>query len=132
VDLGWNFSPSFRLAEFLPEPAPPVLLAALAGKYDAAWVVGRLPPTFGVVPDLNPHEKTLFRAGFVALPEGSEEAVAFHCCDFYGVAAAFWSLLLLEPEILQDFEAKVVHAGAPVTFCFGCEDGEPYYYEIPD
>ena len=147
---GSMFAPSFSLAASLPDRLPPTLLAAVAGRYDAAWVVARLPRAFGVDPDLNPCEKTLFSTGFVALPDGSDEALAFYCCDIYGetslifseleqdrllkerVAAEFWSLLLSVPEDLQDFEARVVHTGAPVTLCVGCEDGEPYFYEIPD
>ena len=103
---GSSFSPSFPLAAALLERVPPILLAAVAGQYDAAWVVGRLPRAFAVKPDLNPCEKTLFQAGFVALPDGSDEALAFYCCDFYGETSLMFSeleqdeLLFLHLQIL--------------------------------
>ena len=46
------------------------------------------------------------------------------------VAQAFWGVLLSEPELLEDFEAKVVHMGTFDTLHFGCEDGEPFFREI--
>jgi hypothetical protein len=45
------------------------------------------------------------------------------------VAQAFWGVLLSEPELLEDFEASVVHMSTFDTLHFGCEDGEPFYRE---
>jgi hypothetical protein len=95
-------------------------------------------------------EKALLSAGFVAVADGQTEGVAFECSDYYGetslmfsdeetdepakqrIADAFWGVLLSAPDDLEDFEASVVHLGAPVTLNFGCENGEPYCRETPD
>jgi hypothetical protein len=107
-----------------------------------------LPYAFGISPEPSEGEKTLLSVGFVAVCDGQDEAVAFWCADCYGktslmfsdtetdegakeeAASAFWGVLLSEPDKLEDFEASVMHLGAPVTLHFGCEDGEPYLREI--
>lgn len=146
---GSRFSPSFPLAKSVGEP-PPVLLAAIAGEYDAAWVRARIPTAFGFTPAPSEREKTPLSEYFVALEDGKDEAFAFECADVYGrtslwfshhetegegktrVAEAFWGLLLSEPDELTDFETSVMHLGACITLHFGCEDGEPYCYETAD
>jgi len=147
---GSSFSPSFPLAELPPDRIPPVLRRPVASGYDAAWVRARLPHAFGISPEAPDIEKTLLLAGFVAVAEGQSEALAFECSDYYGrtslmfsddetdetakaqVAQAFWDILLAEPDELEDFEARVLHLGAPVSLCFGCKHGEPYCDEEED
>lgn len=144
---GTMFSSAFPLAELPSEIIPPVLRRPVKEKYDVAWVRARLPIVFGFTPEPSEIEKTLLSVGFVAVPEGEEEAIAFECSDYYGctsltfsgketdetakrqVAEAFWGCLLSEPDELDDFEARVVHLGAGVTLQFGCRDGEPFYDE---
>jgi hypothetical protein len=147
---GTMFSPSFPLNEIPRERIPPVLRRAIAGQFDVAWVWARLPLAFGFMPDQSETEKTLLWQGFVAVLEGGDTGVPFLCSDYYGktslmfsgaesdeglknrVADAFWSILLSEPDALDDFSARVLHLGAPVTLEFGCENGEPYCLELDD
>ena len=148
VELNGNsFSPSFPLRGMPSTLIPPILRLPIEKHYDVSWVRGRLPHAFGISPKPSEMEKTLLGTGFVAVPDGQEQAVAFECSDYYGrtslmfsyeetdedlksqVANAFWLILLAEPEKLEDFEATVLHLGAPVTMRFGCRDGEPFYEE---
>lgn len=147
---GRSFSPSFSLADLSAVQIPPILRVPIAKHYDVSWVRARLPHVFGISPEQSEAEKTLLWAGFVAVPDGEVEGVAFWCSDYYGktslifsdaeddesakekVAAAFWGVLLSEPNQLEDFEASVVHLGASVTLHFGCKDGEPFLQESPE
>ena len=147
---GTSFSLTFPLADLPPDQIPPVLRLPIQEHYDASWVRARLPIAFGIVPEPSEGEKSFLSIGFVAVAEGANEAVAFECADHYGktslifsehevddsakqaIALAFWNVLLSEPDDLEDFEATVLHLGAPVTLHFGCENGEPFCHEIPD
>lgn len=147
---GRSFGPSFPLAELPPSQIPPILRVPVEKHYDVSWVRARLPHAFGISPEPSEAEKTLLWTGFVAVPDGQEEGVAFWCSDYYGktsltfsdadtdeatkekAARAFWGVLLSEPDMLEDFAARVIHLGAPVTLHFGCEGGEPYFRETPD
>ena len=147
---GMSFSYSFPLSELPRTQIPPVLRAPIQGGYDVAWVRARMPLAFGFSPEPSEAEKTLLSVGFVAVIDGQDEAVAFECTDHYGktslmfsddeedeaakdrTAKAFWGVLLSEPDELEDFEASVMHLGAPITLHFGCENGEPYLRETPN
>ena len=107
----------------------------------------RLPYPFGCTPEETETEKTFLYQGFVAVPDGAEEAIAFECSDYYGktslmfsapetdedlkarIADAFWSVLLTDPDDLTDFRRRFDHIGAGVTLMYGCEKGEPYCEE---
>ena len=147
---GSSFSSAFPLAELPPSRIPPILRVPIQKHYDVSWVRARLPLAFGLTPEPSEGEKTLLSVGFIAVPDGHQEGVAFWCSDYYGktsltfsdaetddatkekIANAFWGVLLSEPDKLEDFEASVIHLGAPVTLHFGCEDGEPFFRETPD
>jgi hypothetical protein len=147
---GTMFDSSFPLAELPRDHVPPILRAPIEKQYDVAWVRARLPCAFGISPELTEMEKALLLVGFVAIPDGQQEGIAFECSDYYGrtsltfsaqeadengkrqVAQGFWQYLLSEPEQLEDFEARFLHLGASITLHFGCEDGEPLYYETND
>jgi hypothetical protein len=147
---GQSFSPSFPLADLPSSRIPPILKRPIKEHYDVAWVRARLPHAFGIWPEPSEAEKTLLWEGFVAVPEGQDEALAFWCSDTYGktslmfsdaekdepakekVADAFWSVLLSAPDELEDFEATVPHLGAGVTLRFGCQHGEPFCHETPE
>lgn len=144
---GTSFSPSFPLSDIPFGQCPPILRAPVETHYDVAWVRGRLPDAFGVTPEPSEVEKTVLMIGFVAVPDGADEAVAFECSDYYGrtsltfsdnetdealkkqVADTFWAYLLAEPDALEDFEANVPHDGASIMMLFGCRNGEPFYEE---
>ncbi|MEZ6139267.1 MAG: hypothetical protein R3B84_01735 [Zavarzinella sp.] len=143
-------SSSHALAEIPSQLIPPILKNPLTNHFEVAWVRARIPSVFKITPDPTEIEKTVLFMGFVAAAENKMEGVPFWCSDYYGrtsltfseeesdeslkdqVANAYWGLLLAEPEILQDFDVKVMHMGANVTLHFGCEDGEPFLREIPD
>lgn len=148
IELNGNsFSPSFPLSGLPAKRIPPILRLPIEKHYDVSWVRGRLPHVFGISPEPSEMEKTLLATGFVAVPDGKEQAAAFECTDYYGrtslmfsyeetdeelkkqIADAFWSILLADPEKLEDFEASVLHLGAPITMRFGCRDGDPFYEE---
>jgi hypothetical protein len=147
---GTSFSPSFPLAELPRRKIPPILRAPIEKHYDVSWVRARLPHAFGFSPEPSGVEKTLLWVGFIAVPDGKEEGIAFWCSDCYGktslmfsdaetdeatkekAANAFWGVLLSEPDMLADFEASVIHLGAPVILHFGCEAGEPFFRETPE
>jgi hypothetical protein len=149
VLAGRSFRPSFPLAKQPAARIPPVLRLPIQRNYDVAWVRARLPHAFGIAPEPAELEKALLSVGFIAVADGQDEAIAFECSDYYGatsllfskeetdeaakqqLAHAFWGVLLSEPDQLEDFEASVIHLGAPLTLHFGCEDGEPFCYERP-
>jgi hypothetical protein len=128
----------------------PMLLKAIEGRCDAAWVRARIPAVFGFTPPLAQVEKALLDVGFIAIDMETSplEAIPFSCTDYYGrtrlefadddddrsseVALAFWSALLAKPEVLHDFEERVPHLGASVTLVFGCRDGHVFYDEEPE
>jgi hypothetical protein len=118
LDLdGTMFQPSFHLRELPSGLIPPVLRVPLEQQFDVAWVRARLSVVFGFTPEPSEMEKTFLQQAFVAVPEGSDEGIAFECSDYYGktsltfsqaeadealktrVADAFWRLLLSEPVI---------------------------------
>lgn len=153
---GRSFRSSFPLAVVPASRIPAVLKRPIANQYDVAWVRARLPHAFGVWPEQSEIEKTLLCEGFVAVIQGQDEtegpieAIAFWCSDHYGktslifsdaeqdevakaaAADAFWSVLLSEPEMLEDFEATVRHLGAGVNLHFGCDNGQPFCHESAD
>jgi hypothetical protein len=151
VDLeGRSFSPSFPLAEIPLSRIPPILRAPVEKHFDVSWVRARLPHAFGISPEPSGAEKILIDVGFVAVLDGEGEGLAFRCSDYYGktslmfsdaetneatkekAANAFWDVLLSEPDMLEDFEARVPHLGASVMLHFGCENGEPFLRETPE
>jgi hypothetical protein len=143
---GRMFSSSFKLRELPGYRIPPVLRVPIAEQFDVAWVRARLPTAFGCTPQPSEAEKTFLSQGFVAVSDGVE-GVAFECSDYYGktsftfspaesddalksgVADAFWSILLSEPDELVDFSGRFDHVGAGVTIEYGCRIGEPYCVE---
>ena len=147
---GLAFDASFHLNKLPNHRIPPVLRVPVAERFDVAWVRARLPIAFGCTPEASEVEKSYLRQGFVAVPEGASEGVAFHCSDYYGqssltfsehehdeplksrVADAFWRILLSEPDALADFSARFDHIGAGVSLTYGCERGEPYCVETDD
>jgi len=144
---GTMFQPSFHLHELSPERIPPVLRVPIEQHFDVAWVRARLTIVFGLVLEPSEMEKSFLNQGFVAVPDGSGEGIAFECSDYYGktsitfsgvesdepmkarVAGAFWDLLLSEPDALADFSGRSYHDGAGVWLNYGCENGEPFCYE---
>ncbi len=147
---GMMFQPSFCLNELASERIPPVLRVPIEQQFDVAWVRARLPVVFGLTPEPSEIEKTFLNHGFVAVPEGSDEGVAFECSDYYGktsltfsdaevdeslkarAADAFWALLLSEPDALADFTGRSYHDGAGVWLNYGCVNGEPFCDESDD
>jgi hypothetical protein len=144
---GKSFTIGFDLADSIAGRPPVILARPLRKNYDAAWVRARLPRVFGFTPELSDMEKSLLDVGFVAAPNGSSVGIPFVCTDYYGrtgltfspdgpdagtkakIAAAFWSLLIVSPEDLEDFAATVMHPGAGVWMHFGCKSGVPTYSE---
>lgn len=144
---GTRFGPGHHLNQLPSHRIPPVLRVPIEQHYDVAWVRARLPAVFGISPEPTDVEKALLSEGFVAVRDGSAEAVPFDVSDYYGktsltfspaeederlkadVGEAFWAVLLAEPDQLADFRACVSHVGAGVMLNYGCEDGEPYCYE---
>jgi len=147
---GMMFQPSFRLNELSSERIPAILRVPIEQQYDVAWVRARFPVVFGVTPEPSETEKTFLHQGFVAVPENSDEGIAFECSDYYGktsltfsgaegdellkarVADAFWGLLLSEPDALVEFTGRSYHEGAGVWLNYGCENGEPFCCESDD
>jgi hypothetical protein len=151
LDLdGTMFQPSFHLRELPSGLIPPVLRVPIEQQFDVAWVRARLSVVFGFTPEPSEMEKTFLQQAFVAVPEGSDEGIAFECSDYYGktsltfsqaeadealktrVADAFWRLLLSEPEALAEFTGRSYHDGAGVWLHYGCENGEPFCFESDD
>jgi hypothetical protein len=145
---GSMYSGEYALRDHTSHP-PPILRTPIANHYEAAWVRARIPRALGFTPEPSETEKSLLDLGFVAVPpEGL--AFPFVCSDYYGkthlyfsqsgpdedskrrAAHAFWSILLAEPDELEDFSTRVLHLGAPVVLEFGCDCGEPYCVEHPD
>lgn len=147
---GVMFEPSFRLNELPADCVPPVLRVPIERQFDVAWVRARLPVVFGCAPEPSEREKTFLLQGFVAVPDGADEGIAFQCSDYYGktsltfsqteddehlkdrVADAFWGVLLSDADALADFNGRSYHVGAGVWLNYGCEDGEPYCFESDD
>lgn len=147
---GTAFTVDFHLRDLVGTRPPDILAGPIEHHYDVAWVRGRLPRVFGFTPELSEVEKSLLDVGFIAVEAGSSVAFPFVCCDYYGrtrlmfspegpahdtqrkIATAFWSLLLADPEDLEDFEATVYHPGANIWMHFGCENGEPTFGESED
>src|SRR4051794_37098928 len=117
VELNGNgFSTDFYLRDSVGERPPAILARPIEQQFDAAWVRARLPPVFRFTPELSEGEKSLLDVGFVAVATGSSVGFPFECADYYGrtgimfspegpvqdtqakIAAAFWSLLLQEPD----------------------------------
>src|SRR5262245_34822930 len=88
---GRSFGPSFSLSELPSVRIPPILRAPVEKHYDVSWVRARLPHAFGISPEPSEAEKTLLWVGFVAVPEGQEEGIAFWCSDFYGKTSLMFS-----------------------------------------
>src|SRR5918993_5526908 len=100
---GMMFRPSFGLNELPGERIPPVLRVPVEQQFDVAWVRARLPVVFGLTPEPSGIEKTFLHEGFVAVPEGSEEGIAFECSDSYGKT----SLTFSEAETDEPPKARV-------------------------
>jgi hypothetical protein len=137
---GTSFSFTHQLAEHTEASQAPLSLRdPLVEGYAAAWVRGRLPIVFGHEPAPPEVEKTLLHETFAAARGG--EAFVFHCADHYGrtallfsddgpaeptkdaIAAAFWRVLLKDPEDLANFRLRVFHPGAGVWLEYACEQG---------
>ncbi|REK18696.1 MAG: hypothetical protein DWQ37_03950 [Planctomycetota bacterium] len=144
---GSSFSSDFYLRDLARNRLPAILLRAIEGGYDAAWVRARIPHTFQVSPPPARIEKSLLDSGFVAVTIDASLAFPFVCTDYYGksalmfsgegpdrvtkqaIADAFWGILLRKPDDLTDFEQRVFHPGACVWLTFGCEAGRVYCEE---
>ncbi len=48
------------------------------------------------------------------------------------IAAAFWTLLLAEPDVLADYVDRAFHSGAGVWMHYGRGNGELFYEELED
>jgi hypothetical protein len=147
---GAMFGSSFQLNELPGDRIPPVLRVPVDNQFDVAWVRARLPVAFGCTPEPSEVEKTFLLQGFVAVPDGADVGVPFECSDYYGktaltfsqaesdedlkgrVADAFWSILLSEPDALEDFSGRFDHIGAGITMEYGCENGEPYCVDLDE
>jgi hypothetical protein len=146
--IGNGFAHDYRLADHVGAHAPGVLWVPLHGQFEAAWVRARIPRVFGFDPEPAEVEKALLDLGFVAIPEGTDAGYPFWCSDHYGrvallfspegpdrwlqarIAAAFWDLLLEEPEDLADFEEDVAWPCDATTRRFGCQDGDVFCHEV--
>lgn len=122
--------------------APQVLQNAVDEQFDAAWVRARIPNVFGFTPHLAEVEKSLLDVGFVAVAEEALVCYPFICSDHYGrsalmfsdegpdgdvkrsIAAAFWDVLMQNPDDLSDFAERVYHPGAGVWLNYRCRSGE--------
>jgi len=140
---GSSFTASHHLGQAVASSPPGVLVPWLDGGMDAHWVRARLPRVFLYAPRAAEVEKALLDEGFVAtrVEGASRVAYPFLCMDHYGetgllfsepgpdaatqdeIAAAFWSLLLREPDSLEDFSEEVFHPGTGMTMVFSCKDG---------
>lgn len=147
---GSSFSTDFYLRDAAGKSPVAILARPIEHHYDASWVRARLPRVFGFTPELSDVEKSLLDVAFVAVATGSTIAFPFVCADHYGrtgimfspegpdqgqqvkIAQAFWSLLLLAPDDVEDFEATVYHPGADIWMHFGCKNGEPTFEESED
>ncbi|MCI0684283.1 MAG: hypothetical protein L0Y71_19405 [Gemmataceae bacterium] len=131
-------------------PPPAVLRLAFEKQYDAAWVRARLPRVFGFAPVfVEETECALLDVAFVAAPDQGEP-VPFVCGDHHGraclffktdgpeiaarqrIAAAFWALLLANPDDLADFEQMVYHEPSEMWLKIGCLRGTLYCEEAGD
>jgi hypothetical protein len=138
---GDSFRASHRLVDHVDvASAPPVLRRALAEGFDAAWVRGRLPRVFAYACEAPSVEKSLMFESIAAVR--GDDAYVFHCTDHYGktalmfsedgpvdatkgeIASAFWSLLLSEPDELEDYRLKIFHPGTGTWLEYACEGGE--------
>jgi hypothetical protein len=144
---GKSFTIGLDLADSIAGRPPAILARPLKENYDAAWVRARLPRVFDFTPEPSDMEKSLLDVGFVAVAARSSVGTPFVCTDYYGrtgltfspdgpdadakaeIAATFWSLLLSDPDNLEDFVATLLHPGAGVWMHFGCEHGVPTYSE---
>ncbi len=144
---GTAFEPSHHLRELPADRIPPVLRLPVERQFDVSWVRARIPRVFGFTPEPAETEKTFLSVGFVAVPNGGDEGIAFECSDYYGktsltfsgderdgemkrkLAEAFWGVLASEPDDLADFSGWCFHSGAGVWMNFGCANGEPYFFE---
>jgi hypothetical protein len=150
VLTGKMFDSSFPLNELPGNRIPPVLRVPVANGFDVAWVRARLPLAFGCTPEPTELEKAFLAQGFVAVPDGAEVGIPFEASDYYGrtsltfsesevdeemkarVADAFWSVLLADPDELDDFSGRFYHIGAGVTLTYGCHHDEPFRQEIEE
>ncbi len=119
---------------------------------DAIWVRARVRAVFGVdsQPEEERPEKSLMHFRFAAAHDESPQAsYVFECTDYYGkaqlcfgetqpdevvraaIGAAFWRLLLAEPDLLADYEDRAFHPGACIWMHYGCRNGELFYEELP-
>jgi hypothetical protein len=122
-------------------------------RLDAVWARARIKAVFDVdsPPEDDRPEKTLMQFGFAATQgQNPEVTYVFECTDYYGkaqlcfgetqpdeetraaVAAAFWTLLLAEPDVLADYEDRAYHSGAGVWMHYGRRNGELFYEELQD
>ena len=141
----------FPLHDFAGNPPPPVLRLAFEKQYDAAWVRARMPRVFGYAPVfVEEEENALLDVDFVATPSGQAEAMPFVCGDHHGracllfktdgedpavrqrIAAAFWSLLLANPDDLADFEQMVYHEPSEMWLKLGCLHGNLFCEQVED
>src|SRR5262245_29634338 len=141
----------FSLHDFAGNPPPPVLRLAFEKQYDAAWVRARIPRVFGYAPVfVEEEENALLDVDFVATPSGQAEPIPFVCGDHHGracllfktdsedpaarqrIAAAFWSLLLANPDDLADFEQMVYHEPSEMWLKLGCLHGKLFCEQVED
>jgi hypothetical protein len=113
-------------------------------EYDVAFVRARIPRIFGYTPHKAEHDKSFLDEGFVSVFSESE-CIPFSCSDHYGfttlwfqddvpddrkarIAAAFWSLILSQPDDVEDFE-DFTDGWSGRKVALGCRCGEVYAEE---
>jgi hypothetical protein len=104
-------------------------------RIDAAWVRGRLLHLFACPPP-SKDDEALLAETFLAV--AGDDSVLFEAMDVWGrartlfdeslpedlcaeISAAFWALLLEDPETLTPFEAQAFHAGLGRELVYRCE-----------
>lgn len=152
--LGSAFTLTHCLEDHLQQiVVSPETMALVRPGQDAVWVRGRAQQLFKIpnTTEEDRGEKTFFFSTFLALmkeEDGRYVGVPFECSDYYGraglmfssedspppelqdrIAKAFWSLLLAEPDEMEDYRDSTFHSGAGVWLDFGVEDGEPFLEE---
>jgi len=151
---GSSWSPECALAD-QPEVAASCeeLRDLVPRRLDAIWVRARVKALFAVdsPPEEGRPEKSLMLFGFAAVQnERPDVSYVFECSDYYGKAelcfgetqpdeaaraalgAAFWQLLLAEPDVVADYEDRAFHLGAGVWMHYGRRNGELFYEELED
>jgi hypothetical protein len=155
---GRSFTRSRNLSEHLEKlSVPPEVRPLLLNGYDGPWVRGRIERVFRVAlpTEAERGEKSGLHGEFLAVvteQDGTLVGVPFWCNDYYlktglifseqedpppkevadRIAAAFWSLLLSEPNDLPEYRDRMFHLGAGIWLVFGVQGNQPFIEEHDD